>query len=121
MAPGYWRYEVEPSGSVARYGETGSAPLFAIRCDRAAGRIAVARAGTVAGRMTLRGTTGAQGYAATPQASDGMVLAQVSPRDPQLDAMAFSRGRMLIGLDGASDLILPTWAEFTRVIEDCRG
>ena len=72
--------------------------------------------------MTLRSTNGAKSYDARPTGSQPpYVAAEVAASDPQLDAMAFSRGRILIALDGASDVILPIWPEFTRVVEDCRG
>ena len=72
--------------------------------------------------MTLRSTNGAKAYDALPTSGPpSYVAAELTARDPQLDALAFSRGRILIGLDGAGDLILPIWPEFTRVVEDCRG
>ena len=41
--------------------------------------------------------------------------------DPGLDQIAFSRGRITIEQPGQPTLVLPTWAEPVRVIEDCRG
>ncbi len=121
-APGAWTYARDARGSVAMFGQAGSDALFLIRCDSAGSHIFVSRAGTLAARMTLRSTTGATGYEATPTGGQPpYVAAELAARDPQLDSMAFSRGRMLIGLDGAPDLILPVWPEFTRVVEDCRG
>jgi hypothetical protein len=104
------------------FGVAGSNALFTLRCDRAAQRIYASRPGAVAGKMTLRSTTGARVYDALPTgAQPPYVAAALVPRDPQLDALAFSRGRILVGLEGADDLILPIWPEFTRVVEDCRG
>ena len=37
-----------------------------------------------------------------------------------LDAMAFSRGRFAIDVNGLPSLYLPAWPEVGRVIEDCR-
>lgn len=72
--------------------------------------------------MTLRSTNGAKAYDAVPTGgTPPYVTAEIAARDPQLDSMAFSRGRILIGLAGAPDLIMPIWPEFTRVVEDCRG
>jgi hypothetical protein len=121
-APGTWTYTRDARGSLAMYGQAGGNALFTLRCDRKGNRIYASRAGTVAARMTLRSTNGAKGYDALPTGSQPPYLAaELAARDPQLDAMAFSRGRILIGLDGASDIILPIWPEFTRVVEDCRG
>jgi hypothetical protein len=41
--------------------------------------------------------------------------------DPILDAMAFSRGRILVEAEGQQPIILPSWAEIARIVEDCRG
>jgi hypothetical protein len=41
--------------------------------------------------------------------------------DRALDAIAYSRGRISVEAPGAARLILPVWAEVSRVIEDCRG
>jgi hypothetical protein len=72
--------------------------------------------------MTLRATNGARAYAATPiVGAIPAVAAELSPTDPQLDALAFSRGRFLVGLSGSADVIVPSWPEVARVIEDCRG
>ena len=121
-APGVWTYRADNRGSIAMFGQAGTDALFILRCDKNGSRIFASRPGTVAARMTLRSTNGAKAYDALPTGgSPPYVAAEIAARDPQLDALAFSRGRILIGLDGAGDLILPIWPEFTRVVEDCRG
>lgn len=45
--------------------------------------------------------------------------ADLLPFDPLLDAIAFSRGRIAVGLPGTSAIVLPAWAEPARVVEDC--
>ena len=121
-APGVWTYTRDGRGSIARFGQAGADALFTIRCEATGARIFVSRPGSVAGRITLRSTNGAKAYDALPtNGQPPYVAAELAARDSQLDAMAFSRGRILIGLDGAGDLILPIWPEFTRVVEDCRG
>jgi hypothetical protein len=122
VAPGIWIYAPDMQGGIASFGQPGSTAIFTLRCDRTASRIYASRLGTVAARMTLRATTGARAYDARPTGGQpAIVAAAVDPRDPHLDALAFSRGRILVGLDGAADLILPIWPEFTRVVEDCRS
>ena len=39
---------------------------------------------------------------------------------PLLDAMAITRGRFAVEVEGEPGLYVPAWAEVTRVIEDCR-
>ena len=121
-APGVWTYAQDARGSIAMFGTPGSNAAFTLRCDKANARIYASRPGVAAGRMTLRATTGARAYDAVPTGMQPPYVAvALAPADPQLDALAFSRGRILVGLDGADDLILPIWPEFTRVVEDCRG
>jgi hypothetical protein len=120
--PGVWTYTRDGRGSIARFGQAGADALFTIRCEASGARIFVSRPGSAPAKMTLRSTNGAKAYDALPTSSTPpYVAAEIAARDPQLDAMVFSRGRILIGLDSAGDLILPIWPEFTRVVEDCRG
>ena len=116
LAPGDWRY-VDSPNSRASYGSGDT--LFAIECtgDRrirfvrpraaAAATIAIR---TTSGERALPASAGAEGVSATLAATD-----------PLLDEIAFSRGRILVQVEGQTDLVLPTWPEPARVIEDCRG
>ena len=69
-------------------------------------------------------TTGTQRRVLDARASsagdDPVLSASLTVSDPLLDAMAFSRGRFMIETPGAAPLYLPSWAEVSRVIEDCR-
>lgn len=122
LTPGTWVWRTDARGAVALFGREGQEAALVVRCDRAAQRIYVSRPGTLAGPMTLRATTGAQSYAAQPTGgSPPYVAAKLGVRDPQLDALAFSRGRFLVGLQGQADVIAPAWPEFARVIEECRA
>jgi hypothetical protein len=119
LTPGSWTYTKDARGGLASYGTAGSSAALSIRCDTTARRIYVSRPGSVAARMTLRGTTGAGAY--DGKLAAGVVSAELLPTDPQLDALAFSRGRFVVGMGGAPDVVVPSWPEVTRVIEDCRG
>lgn len=121
LTPGTWTYAEDARGGLALYGVPGANAALVIRCDRAAARVYVSKPGTVGGTMVLRATTGAQSYRALPTAgTPPYVAAEFAPRDPQLDAITFSRGRFMVTLDGTTDAIVPTWPEVSRVIEDCR-
>ncbi|MDX1704632.1 MAG: hypothetical protein R3235_10110, partial [Altererythrobacter ishigakiensis] len=50
----------------------------------------------------------------------GLVAANLPANDPLLDAMAITKGRFAIEVEGMEPLYIPAWAEVTRVIEDCR-
>ncbi|WP_337829325.1 hypothetical protein [Pseudonocardia sp. TMWB2A] len=124
--PGGWSYRAEGQGSVALFGMGPQAPQFSIRCDKAARRIQLARPGFLepgkSANMVIRATTGSAQY---PLANAGgqpaQVAATLSPLDPILDKIAFSRGRFVVEVAGApTPLVIPTWPEFARVVEDCR-
>ena len=114
FTPGTWSYS-PAGGGVARFG---AGPLFEAQCDAATRGIVLTTTGAQATAMTLRASTTARTVAATATATG--TSAQIAATDPILDAMAFSRGSFTVQA-GATVLTLPARAEFTRVIEDCRG
>jgi len=118
---------MDAAGSVASYGQVGGEPLLALRCermsDRAASRIVLIRAGAESGQVPLSviTTSTARAFTATPQDGPAPSLSvTLSPREPILDAVAFSRGRWAVEVPGLPTLTLPAWPEVARVIEDCR-
>ena len=70
--------------------------------------------------MRIRTETGDRIFNAAPIAGTNAVSITLNADDPLLDAMAITKGRFAVELEGASTLYLPSWAEVTRVIEDCR-
>jgi hypothetical protein len=124
--PGDWVYRQDDRGSIALFGTQNADALFAIRCDRARRRIYLTHSGKFAegetGTMTIRATSGLQSYAATNTGGAvSLVGADLSPSDSHLDAMAYSRGKFIVSIKGTSDLVVPSWPEVARVVEDCRG
>lgn len=124
--PGNWSYAREGNGSIARFGLAGQAPVFTMRCDATARRIYLARPGYLdvgkSANMVLRASNGGGQY---PLANAGgtppYVAATLAASDPMLDRMAFSRGKIGVEVAGAPQpLVIPNWAEISRVIEDCR-
>ncbi len=120
---GTWAFRKDDRGTLALYGVPGQSAHLLVRCDRQEQRIFISRAGLIAdgtgSSMSIRTTTALQSFAVANSGA-GYVAAALAPRNPHLDAMAFSRGRFLVSVAGAEDLILPAWPELTRVIEDCR-
>ncbi|WP_283404955.1 hypothetical protein [Novosphingobium panipatense] len=114
---GQWTYAGNGTASGATFGSG----QFVVQCDPGRSTMTLLRAGpsgagsatltimTSTGTSTLSGTRSGRGIGAT-----------VSPRDPVLDAMAFSRGRFAVAAPGEPTLYLPSWTEISRVIEDCR-
>jgi hypothetical protein len=123
---GDWVYRRDSRGSLALFGSSGTDASFIIRCDSAARRIYLSRAGAFpgadSGMMTIRASTGLKSF---PVKNNGdtppYIAAGVPVNEPQLDAMAFSRGRFLVSVKGGADLVIPSWPEIARVIEDCRA
>lgn len=71
--------------------------------------------------MTIRTTSALQTYpVANANTTPPYISAALNATDPHLDAMMYTRGKFLISVKGGDDLIIPAWAEISRVIEDCR-
>lgn len=126
LSPGDWVYRRDDRGSLALFGRDGADADFLIRCALATKRIYLSRSGAfpdgVSGQMTIRASTALRTYGVANNGdTPPYVSAFLTPDDQQLDAIAFSRGRFLVAVKGAQDLIIPAWPEITRVIEDCRA
>ena len=107
VEPGEWRY----TNGTARFGG-GEPALLTIACQ-ASERVVVLRVAEPAAALTLRATTSLKQVSATGG------IARLDPRDPILDALAFSRGKFGVTVDGR-ERWLPAWPEVARVVEDCR-
>ncbi|MEQ1548164.1 MAG: hypothetical protein ABL918_05880 [Chakrabartia sp.] len=125
LTPGDWMYRRDARGSLALFGPQGRDAHFVVRCDVAKARIYLSRAGNFAvgesGQLIIRASTAMQSYAlVNSNETPAFTAAEILTTDPQLDAMAFSRGRFIVSVKGVPDLVIPAWPELTRVIEDCR-
>ena len=105
----------EGGAASARFGAPAA---FELRCERSR-EISLVRAGATGGAIIVRTSFGQRSVPAAAR-TEGLA-ARLSPSDPLLDEMAFSRGRFAIEAQGVPLLILPAWPEPARVIEDCRG
>lgn len=93
---------------------------FALRCNRQAGTVSLVRSAApgAATTMTIRTSDLARTVNTAPVA--GGIGVDLPARDPLLDAMAFSKGRFAIEMAGMATLMVPSWTEVSRVVEDCR-
>jgi hypothetical protein len=115
LTPGAWTYRQMAGGSEARYG-AGEPALFVVRCDKARGAVELIReAARTAPSFSVRTSFGVRSF----PTSGG--VAAVQPRDSFLDGIAFSRGRFTVESPGLPMLVIPSWPEPARVIEDCRS
>jgi hypothetical protein len=123
FAPGNWTYRRDGRTSVAQFGTPGRNATVNFRCDAQSRRVTLSREASAPGtRMVIRTSSMTKTMAATASdANPAYLAADIAASDPILDAMAFSRGRVLVEMEGQQPVILPSWAEITRIVEDCRG
>lgn len=129
LTPGTWTYEgAGASTSSASYGTPG-ASVFRIYCEGPTRQVFLQRYGAgAATTMQVRTSFGARslpvskgaGLSPGVSAGAGFATATLAARDPFLDNMIFSRGRISVQTPGTPMLVLPSWAEPARVVEDCR-
>ncbi|MFO6447727.1 hypothetical protein ACLBKU_11330 [Erythrobacter sp. NE805] len=117
QTPGAWRYERLERTTTADYRSPERSRLVSIAC-RDGGQVMLDVDGARAGSLTIRTETATRTLLAEANRQFAFVL--LSPTDPLLDAIALSKGRFSIEAEGAAPLYLPSWAEVSRVIEDCR-
>lgn len=121
LAAGDWVYRQDERGSIALFGPAGANALITLRCDRTRQRMYLARAGEGAGSTVVRTSSTLKEFVGTPTGGVPPYIAtEIMPRDPILDAMIFSRGRIAIVVAGQTPLAIPSWPEIGRVVEDCR-
>lgn len=122
LTPGDWTWRRDAGGSIATFGRAGATPALALRCEGGTRRMTLTRAGDVAAPLTIRTTSTTRTLAVQPTgAVPPSVAVALAADDRLLDAMAFSRGRVVIQQPGGGTLVVPAWAEIGRVVEDCRG
>ena len=123
QSAGDWRWSLDAGRSTASFAAAGFTPTVKLICDRGTGRVLLMRTGNASGSvpMALRTTSTLRPLPSDPALSPpGWLAVSIAPRDPLLDAMAFSRGRFAVEAAGLQTLYLPAWPEISRVIEDCR-
>ncbi len=117
LSPGDWTYSPSSSTPLATF--RSERVTFTIRCQR--GRaIWLALTGVQGDGLAVRTSYGARQLPAERVHLNEMV-AQLPVSDPLLEQMAFSRGRLLVTVEGGPSLVVPAWPEIGRVIEDCRS
>ncbi len=124
--PGAWRYQDFGPGAGKRslFSDPGDTFYFSLDCVTYPNgpEILFARTGRPAKPdlvMVIRTETMQRALAARRSGAEITAVA-VPANDPLLDAMALSKGRFAVEVEGEATLILPSHAEVSRVIEDCR-
>ena len=113
FTPGDWTYSRDSLGSVGQFGASGRTAMLSLRCDIQTRRVTLSR----------EASAPAQHMAIRTSSMTKQLPAQLTGGTPAyvLDAMVFSRGRILVDAEGQQPVTLPSWAEIARIVEDCRG
>lgn len=112
QTPGDWRMTAPGTATFAN-------GLVTLRCNRQAGTVTLSRAGAAnTPTLVIRTSDTARTLAAS--ASTAGLSVDIPARDTLLDSMAFSKGRFALEAPGTATLYVPSWAEVSRVIQDCR-
>lgn len=121
IEPGTWAYRTDARGSLALFGVAGGDAIITLRCDKARARIYLSVAGSAARAITVRTSSTLKTFPVMQSsATPPYVAAEIMPGDAILDAMAFSRGRFAIEVEGGRAMAVPNWGEVARIVEDCR-
>ncbi len=123
LTPGAWVYRSQGNTSQALFGPASGEAAFIVRCDRVRREVSLWREGTTSGNMmTVRSTERARNLPLSVQAQPlPYVWSALPASDRFLDATVFSRGRFAVEVPGTPMLVIPSWPEPARVLEDCRG
>jgi len=123
LTPGTWIYSAQAGATQAMFGPRNGGAMFIVRCDRGRRQVSLWREGTASGNlMTVRTTAGARSLPLSVQAQPiSYVWSALGANDRLLDHIAFSRGRFTVEVPGMQMLVIPSWPEPARVVEDCRG
>jgi hypothetical protein len=121
--PGDWSYSGAAGGTQAVFRDAATRlAQLTIRCTLAGRLVTISKPSAAAVPFLLVWTSSSsKSFAATFDPAQAQVSATVQSTNDILDAMAFSRGRFAISVEGAPPLVLPTQPEVARVVEDCRG
>lgn len=120
---GDWSYRKDGTMTLAGFGPPETEYLFVLQCQPGAKAIRLLIAGESEAEQQAVVRTETRTQMLTLRQSDmelPYLEARLSAFDPLLDAMAVTKGRFAVEAEGMPTLYLPSWAEVTRVIEDCR-
>ena len=121
-AAGAWTYRPGAGTSHALFTGVTASSRVSVSCNRQVRRVSISRTGVTAPVNALSVWTSSlqRSVAARHDLAAMSVIAELAAFDGLLDAMAFSRGRFVIGTQGLAPLVVPGSPEVARVIEDCR-
>ena len=120
--PGTWTYTASADGGEAVFIDSNNQPQLSLRCARGIRRVVLSKPASAASpTLGVWSSTASKSWPATYDAATARLSAQIANWDPVLDAIAYSRGRFAVAAAGQAPLVVPDWADLSRIIEDCRA
>jgi hypothetical protein len=118
---GSWSYSATAIGSEATFTNASAQPQLTVTCSRPTRQVTIAKSATAAAPfMSIWTSAETRSLPASFNPATARISVVLSAFDPLLDAIAFSRGRAAFTVSGQPPLIVPSWPEPARVVEDCR-
>ena len=123
VTPGDWRYQVEQGIPTAVFGPAGGQVRLMVACipSTRTVRFTLRPASADARTLSFMTSAGTSALVARPAPEAGAVVAETRAADRLLDRIVFSRGHFAVAAGPEPALMLPTWPEVARVVEECRG
>jgi hypothetical protein len=118
---GDWTYAAIAGGSQATFADASGNPQLWVQCTRTTRRVTIAKPATAAAPFLSVWTSSlTRSVPASFNPATKRLTIDLGAYDPLLDAIASSRGRVGFTVGSQPALVVPPWAEASRVIEDCR-
>jgi hypothetical protein len=118
---GDWSYASSSDGSDATFANSSGSPQLRVHCVRSLRQVSISRpAGAPAPVMNVWTSSASRSVVSSFDPATRRLTIVFGNTDPLLDAIANSRGRLGFAIGSDPALIVPAWAEVSRVIEDCR-
>ena len=119
---GSWTYAPAADGSEAVFTNATGTPQLWVHCTRSNRRVSISKSAAAAAPSVSVWTSSlAKSVASSFAPALGRLTIDLANFDPLLDAIASSRGRVGYTVGTQPPLVVPSWAEPARVIEDCRA
>jgi len=118
---GDWTYAAIAGGSQATFADASGNSQLWVQCTRTTRRVTIAKPATAAAPFLSVWTSSlTRSVPASFNPATKRLTIDLGAYDPLLDAIASSRGRVGFTVGSQPALVVPPWAEASRVIEDCR-
>lgn len=116
ITPGEWQWQGKGGTSAAQFADA----LVTVTCDLPGRAVSIGVRGDLPDGAPVTVLTTSQSRVFQGRKTAGQVVVRLAADDALLDAIALSRGRFGIAAQGIDPVYPGSWAEVSRVVEDCR-